>query len=201
MNYISSCLILLQNPPDWTEILNHFRGSELQNYFTKILEDDIKALIKPQYVDQIPKAVKGTVGQLLKKKNERDNLLEICQLLGNSIIFFLSWSAEIVIERMLTPDQDITGKFVSNGFVCSLTFHASCTSQLSQLIVKSSFLAVWKTEKVIESVGKFKKFCEKCMSSFSPLISFEKFLSALFYPLNPVVIRPKNRSHTFQSQG
>ncbi|XP_039288724.1 ATP-binding cassette sub-family E member 1 [Nilaparvata lugens] len=69
------------NPPDWTVILNHFRGSELQNYFTKILEDDLKALIKPQYVDQIPKAVKGTVQQLLDKKNERDNQNLICDLL------------------------------------------------------------------------------------------------------------------------
>ncbi|KAJ4431924.1 hypothetical protein ANN_20531 [Periplaneta americana] len=69
------------DPPDWTEILNHFRGSELQNYFTKILEDDLKALIKPQYVDQIPKAVKGTVQQLLDKKDERKNQNEICQLL------------------------------------------------------------------------------------------------------------------------
>ena len=31
----------------------YFRGSELQNYFTKILEDDLKAVIKPQYVDQV----------------------------------------------------------------------------------------------------------------------------------------------------
>lgn len=44
-----------QNPPDWQEILTYFRGSELQNYFTKILEDNIKAIIKPQYVDHIPK--------------------------------------------------------------------------------------------------------------------------------------------------
>ena len=28
--------------PDWSEILQHFRGSELQNYFTKVLEDDLK---------------------------------------------------------------------------------------------------------------------------------------------------------------
>ena len=47
-----------QDAPDWTEILTHFRGSELQNYFTKILEDDMKAIIKPQYVDQIPRAIK-----------------------------------------------------------------------------------------------------------------------------------------------
>ena len=43
-----------------------------QNYFTKILEDQLKAIIKPQYVDQIPKAVKGTVQELLDKKDERD---------------------------------------------------------------------------------------------------------------------------------
>jgi len=49
---------MFQDPPDWSEILTYFRGSELQNYFTKILEDDLKAVIKPQYVDQIPKAVK-----------------------------------------------------------------------------------------------------------------------------------------------
>ncbi|XP_026497551.1 protein Pixie [Vanessa tameamea] len=69
------------DPPDWQEILSHFRGSELQNFFTKILEDDLKALIKPQYVDQIPKAVKGTVGQLLDKKDERKNQPEICRML------------------------------------------------------------------------------------------------------------------------
>jgi len=61
-----------ESPPDWQEILNHFRGSELQNYFTKILEDDIKAIIKPQYVDHIPKAVKGKVGEILKNKDEKD---------------------------------------------------------------------------------------------------------------------------------
>ena len=49
----------------------HFRGSDLQNYFTKILEDDIKATIKPQYVDHIPRAVRGLVGDILKKKDER----------------------------------------------------------------------------------------------------------------------------------
>jgi ATP-binding cassette subfamily E protein 1 len=42
-------------PPDWEEILKYFRGSELQNYFTRMLQDDIKALIKPQYVDSIPR--------------------------------------------------------------------------------------------------------------------------------------------------
>ena len=64
---------VFSDPPDWTEILNYFRGSELQNYFTKILEDDLKAVMKPQYVDQIPRAIKGSVQSLLDKKNEMDN--------------------------------------------------------------------------------------------------------------------------------
>jgi len=69
------------SPPDWTEILAYFRGSELQNYFTKILEDDLKAVIKPQYVDQIPRAVKGSVQQLLDKKDELKNQAQVCEIL------------------------------------------------------------------------------------------------------------------------
>ncbi|KAL8144552.1 hypothetical protein V2J09_017584 [Rumex salicifolius] len=66
------------NPPDWQEILTYFRGSELQNYFTRILEDNLKAIIKPQYVDHIPKAVQGNVGQVLEQKDERDVKAELC---------------------------------------------------------------------------------------------------------------------------
>jgi len=62
------------SPPDWTDILAHFRGSELQNYLTKILEDDMKALIKPQYVDNIPKAVRGEVQKCLDDRNQLGNI-------------------------------------------------------------------------------------------------------------------------------
>lgn len=62
------------SPPDWEEILVHFRGSELQNYFTKVLEDTLKATIKPQYVDLIPKNIKGNVGDILKDRDERSEL-------------------------------------------------------------------------------------------------------------------------------
>jgi len=67
--------------PDWTEILTYFRGNELQNYFTRILEEDLKPVIKPQYVDQIPKAVKGSVEALLKKKSDLSNLEDMMDIL------------------------------------------------------------------------------------------------------------------------
>ena len=73
---------LSQNPPDWAEILTHFRGSELQNYFTKLLEDNLKPCIKPQNVDQLRKAVKGTVQELLDKKDDHKIQDEICVQFG-----------------------------------------------------------------------------------------------------------------------
>jgi ATP-binding cassette subfamily E protein 1 len=57
----------------------------LIDYFTKVLEDDLKAVVKPQYVDQIPKAVKGTertVEKLLKARSQQNNYEEIIDVLG-----------------------------------------------------------------------------------------------------------------------
>jgi ATP-binding cassette subfamily E protein 1 len=70
-----------KSPPEWEEILISFRGSELQNYFTHISEGKIKAVVKPQYVDFIPQKVKGKVGSILEKKDERGVLEEIGNIL------------------------------------------------------------------------------------------------------------------------
>uniref|UniRef100_A0ACD5Z0A9 Uncharacterized protein n=1 Tax=Avena sativa TaxID=4498 RepID=A0ACD5Z0A9_AVESA len=67
-----------KDPPDWLEILTYFRGSELQNYFTRILEDNLKAVMKPQYVDNIPKNFQGNVGQVIDQKDERGLKAELC---------------------------------------------------------------------------------------------------------------------------
>ncbi|GBE58577.1 ATP-binding cassette sub-family E member 1 [Babesia ovata] len=58
------------NEPDWPEILQYFRGSELQSYFTKILEKSMKTAVKPQYVDNIPRQVSGRVGEILEAKDK-----------------------------------------------------------------------------------------------------------------------------------
>ncbi|KAG6023731.1 Fe-S cluster-binding ribosome biosynthesis protein [Claviceps sp. Clav32 group G5] len=72
------------NPPDWEDVIKHFRGSELQNYFTKLLEDDLKAVVKPQYVDQIPRAVRGpekSVKGLLNSRASLNNAEEVANVL------------------------------------------------------------------------------------------------------------------------
>jgi len=71
-----------EKPPDWNEIVTHFRGSTLQDYFQKMSENRLKVSHKPQYVDKIPKAVSGKVGELLEKVDERKKLSEISGQLG-----------------------------------------------------------------------------------------------------------------------
>jgi len=66
-----------KNPPDWGQIVQHFRGSTLQEYFRKMSEGKLKISHKPQYVDRIPKAVSGNVGELLEKVDEAGKLEEI----------------------------------------------------------------------------------------------------------------------------
>ena len=61
--------------------------SRYLDYFTKVLEDDLKAVVKPQYVDQLPKAVKGptrTVEGLIKQRAGNDNLDKVLDELGIS---------------------------------------------------------------------------------------------------------------------
>ncbi|KAJ2783777.1 Fe-S cluster-binding ribosome biosynthesis protein [Coemansia javaensis] len=65
------------DPPDWEEVIRYFRGSELQNYFKKVLEDELRVLTKPQYVDTLPHAVKGQVHALLTAKASRGNLEQL----------------------------------------------------------------------------------------------------------------------------
>lgn len=67
-----------------------------------MLEDNLKAVVKPQYVDQIPKAVKGpdkTVGTLIKGRSQMENSEEILDVLGKMSSF-------IAEERMLIGLQN-----------------------------------------------------------------------------------------------
>jgi ATP-binding cassette subfamily E protein 1 len=66
-------------PPDWTELSQHFRGSTLQEYFQRLSAGNLKVVHKPQYVDRIPRVISGKVGELLEKVDERDRLSELTE--------------------------------------------------------------------------------------------------------------------------
>lgn len=77
---------------EWSDVIHHFRGNILQDYFQKISDKELSCLIKPQYVQFIPKTVKGTITDYLKdelliKKLELGHLLNrsIHQLSGGEL--------------------------------------------------------------------------------------------------------------------
>ena len=75
------------NPPEWTEIIQYYRGSSLQDYFQKLSQNQLKVSSKPQYVDKIPKAVTGKAGDLLEKVDERKQLDAIAEELELKMVW------------------------------------------------------------------------------------------------------------------
>lgn len=56
---------------EWDSIIKNFQGTELKPHFEKIASGNLRTSIKPQMVQLIPKAFKGTARELLKKYDER----------------------------------------------------------------------------------------------------------------------------------
>ncbi|MBD3249558.1 ribosome biogenesis/translation initiation ATPase RLI [Candidatus Woesearchaeota archaeon] len=91
--------LLKPNLGDWKEnkeasyddLIEYFKGTESQLFFEKLKQKKINIAYKPQQVDLIPKAEKGTVKQLLEKVDEKGQLeaiakkLDIENILENDI--------------------------------------------------------------------------------------------------------------------
>ncbi|WP_457613178.1 ribosome biogenesis/translation initiation ATPase RLI [Methanocaldococcus sp.] len=67
--------------PNYDDVIKYFRGTELQDYFEKLKNKGVKAIHKVQYVDVLPKVVKGKVGDLLKKVDEKGKFDEVVEKL------------------------------------------------------------------------------------------------------------------------
>ncbi|MEO9307804.1 MAG: ribosome biogenesis/translation initiation ATPase RLI [Nitrososphaera sp.] len=69
-------------PPEWSQILKHFQGTELKQHFEKISNNQLKASIKPQQVYNLAKVFDGNAKELLEKYDERGKIKELVQQLG-----------------------------------------------------------------------------------------------------------------------
>jgi ATP-binding cassette, sub-family E, member 1 len=61
----------------WNDIINYFKGSQLQSYFKTLSKGDLKVVHKPQMVDLLPKFVKGNVKKLMESVDERGAMDEV----------------------------------------------------------------------------------------------------------------------------
>ena len=67
--------------PEWSEIMEKYRGTELQNHFKTLSEGEVDAAFKPQQVDKIPEFHEGEVRELLQENDERGKLEDIAEKL------------------------------------------------------------------------------------------------------------------------
>lgn len=70
------------SPPEWSQVLKHFQGTELKQHFEKISNNELKASIKPQQVYNLAKVFDGNAKELLEKYDERGKTRELVQQLG-----------------------------------------------------------------------------------------------------------------------
>ncbi len=71
-----------EETPEWKEIIEHFKGSELHQYFIELKEDKAKIVHKPQNITVIPKFVSGKVFDLLNKNDMGEQLDQISKELN-----------------------------------------------------------------------------------------------------------------------
>jgi len=81
------------NPPSWEEILEYFRGSTLQTYFKRMSEGRLRVIHKPQYIDMLPQVVKGKVGKVLSRIDERGVLDEVSERLDLKAV----WNRDVKV--------------------------------------------------------------------------------------------------------
>jgi len=75
----------IENPPEWSELFKVFRGSELQSFLAQLSTGELRAVLKPQYVDKLSQ-LNGTVQENLERVDERDLFEETTTFLGLSDI-------------------------------------------------------------------------------------------------------------------
>jgi ATP-binding cassette subfamily E protein 1 len=59
---------------DWDEVLDRYRGTELQDFIRDVRDGEVTVARKPQYVDQIPDTFDGNTRELLTGVDERGEL-------------------------------------------------------------------------------------------------------------------------------
>lgn len=73
-----------ENPPDWSDILDAFRGTELRNHLEAISRGESRCSVKPQAIYMIPRAWQKSVRELLDKYDDMGTADDLTRSLGLS---------------------------------------------------------------------------------------------------------------------
>jgi ATP-binding cassette subfamily E protein 1 len=72
---------------NWDDIVKYFSGTELYQHFSDLSNGEIESIVKPQYVDKLPKIMKGKIKDILNKTDSNGKIDNIVDQLGlNNIL-------------------------------------------------------------------------------------------------------------------
>lgn len=68
--------------PSWEDIIKYYAGTELYKHFKDLSSNEISSVVKPQYVDRLPKIMKGKIRDVLKKTDDSGDFNTVVEKLG-----------------------------------------------------------------------------------------------------------------------
>jgi ATP-binding cassette subfamily E protein 1 len=68
--------------PSWDPVLEYYAGTELHEHFKALSEKNLTCVLKPQYVDQLPKILKGKIRDVLKSADTANKFNAVVTKLG-----------------------------------------------------------------------------------------------------------------------
>jgi len=68
--------------PSWDDVMDAYRGTELQEYLAALRDGDVTVARKPQYVDKIPETFSGNTRELVEGVDERGVADDVIERLG-----------------------------------------------------------------------------------------------------------------------
>ena len=132
--------------PTWDEIIDYYSGSELYEHFKNLKDNQISCVLKPQYVDRLPKILKGKIKDVLNKADNSGNYDIIVEKLG--------------LEGIL--DKEIEKGTISGGELQLVSVGAALIKDVDLYFFDepSSYLDIYqrlKVARIIRDLAKKKK--------------------------------------------
>jgi len=66
----------------WEKVLEYYAGTELYDHFRQVSNNEISSIVKPQYVDRLPKVTKGKIKNILKNADTSNSFDKVIEILG-----------------------------------------------------------------------------------------------------------------------
>ena len=135
-----------EDEPTWDDILEYYSGTELYEHFRGLSDNKITCVLKPQYVDKLPKTLEGKIGDILKKGDNSGNFDTVVEKLG--------------IENIL--DKEIQKGTISGGELQLVSVAAALIKDVDLYFFDepTSYLDIYqrlKVARIIRGLSKEKK--------------------------------------------